>query len=148
MEQYMIWVWLGVVVLSFILEAITQDYVSVWFSIGGLITLCVCNFIPWWAEIIVFVAVSVAALVGTRPFIKKVLKTTVRKTNTDDFIGKRVKAVTDITKFDAGEVKINGIIYTAILLEDEQKTIKEDSIVEIVALKGNRVVVKEIEIDK
>ena len=39
MEQYMVWIWLGILVAAIILEAITQDLVSIWFSVGALVSL-------------------------------------------------------------------------------------------------------------
>ena len=140
----MIWVWLAIFVLAIILEAITQDFVSIWFSVGALVSMCVSSLLPYWGEIIVFTVVSVVALIFTRPFVKKLMDRQERKTNTDEFLGKRVKCITDIDKFDGGEVKLNGITYTAILMEDDEESILKDSIVEVVALRGNRVVVKRI----
>ena len=144
MEQYMIWIWLAAFVIAIVLEAITQDFVSIWFAVGAIVALVISNWVDFWIEIVVFSIISVAALIGTRPLVRKMMDRTTRKTNSDDFIGKRVKAITDITKYDAGEVKLNGIVYTAILMEDSDVTIPKDTIVEIVALKGNRVVVKEL----
>jgi membrane protein implicated in regulation of membrane protease activity len=69
----------------------------------------------------------------------------IRYTKVDELIGKRVKVIKDISKYESGEVKINGIIYTAILLEESDKEIKADSIVEIVAFKGNKVSVRELD---
>lgn len=147
-ENYMIWIWLGVFVLTIVVEAATQDLVSIWFSLGSLAALCVSFGVPFWVEIIVFVVVSSITLIFTRPLVKKLMDRQVRKTNTDDFIGKRVKVVSDIDKFDGGEIKINGIIYTAILPDDENETILKDKIVEIITLKGNKVVVREVEEEK
>lgn len=144
MEQYMIWIWLAAFVIAIVLEAITQDFVSIWFAVGAIVALVISNWVDFWIEIVVFSIISVAALIGTRPLVRKMMDRTTRKTNSDDFIGKRLKAITDITKYDAGEVKLNGIVYTAILMEDSDVTIPKDTIVEIVALKGNRVVVKEL----
>ena len=144
-ENYMIWIWLGIFVVTVIVEAVTQDLVSIWFSLGSMAALCVSFGVPFWVEIIVFFVVSTITLIFTRPLVKKLMDRQIRKTNTDDFIGKRVKVVKEIDKFDGGEVKINGIIYTAILLEDENETIPEDAVVEIITLKGNKVVVKKIE---
>jgi len=62
-----------------------------------------------------------------------------------EFVGKRVKLEKAVTKYDAGEVKVNGIIYSAILMEDVEDTIEQDSIVEIVTLRGNKIVVKKLE---
>ncbi len=146
--EYMVWIWLAVFVLAFIIEAITQDLVSIWFGLGALVCVCISFVTPWWVQIIVFVVVSSITLVATRPLVKKILSRTERKTNSDEFIGQKVKVITDITKFDGGEVKLNGIIYTAILKETDEETIKADSIVEVIAIKGNRLVVKNIEGEK
>ena len=145
MEQYMLWIWLAVFVAAVILEAVTQDFVSIWFSVGALVCLCICNTIPYWAEFIVFTVISSITLVLTRPLVKKIMDRNIRYTNVDELIGKRVKVIKDISKYESGEVKINGIIYTAILLEESDKEIKEDSIVEIVAFKGNKVSVRELD---
>ena len=145
MEQYMLWIWLAVVVSAIILEAATQDFVSIWFSIGALVCLCLCAILPWWAEFIVFSVISSLTLILTRPLVKKMMSRSVRYTNVDEAIGKRVKVIKEISKYESGEVKINGIIYTAILLEESEKTIEVDTIVEIVAFKGNKVSVRELD---
>lgn len=146
-EPYMVWIWLALFVLTLIIEAFTLDFVSIWFSVASLLTMFVSMFdgVEFWVEIIIFSVISVAAVLCTRPLIRKLTDRTNRKTNTDDFVGKRVKTVTDITKYDAGTVKLNGIEYTAILMEETDVTIPADTIVEVIALKGNKVVVKEIE---
>ncbi len=141
-EEYTIWIWLAIFVITIIVEAATQDLVSIWFSLGSLVALAISGFSAWWVEVIVFLVVSIIALLLTRPIMKKLMQRNERKTNTDDFIGKKLKAISDISKYDAGEVKLNGIIYTAILMEDSYDTILKDSIVEVVAIKGNRLVVK------
>ena len=144
-ENYTIWIWLGVFVLTVILEASTQDFVSIWFAVGALVAIAISYSAPFWVELIVFVVISAMALIFTRPLVKKLMDRTVRKTNSDDFVGKRVKVEKEITKYDGGLVKLNGIVYSAILMEEEEKSIPLDSIVEVVSLKGNRVVVKLIE---
>lgn len=146
MEGAMLWIWLGVFVLAVILEALTQDFISIWFAAGAIVCLIICTWIPWWLEIIIFCAVSFVALLATRPLVKKFAgRGTIRYTNVDEFVGKRVKVEKEITKYEAGEVKINGIVYSAILMEDSEETISLNSIVEVVALKGNKIVVKKIE---
>ena len=145
MEQYMLWIWLGVFVAAVVLEAMTQDFVSIWFSVGALVCLCICNTIPYWAEFIVFSIISLITLILTRPLVKKLMDRNERYTNVDEMIGKRVKVIKEISKYENGEVKINGIIYTATLLEESDITIKVDSVVEIVAIKGNKVSVRELE---
>ncbi len=52
MPEYMIWIWLGVFVLAFILEAITQDLVSVWFGLGAIVCVCISRVTEWWVQLI------------------------------------------------------------------------------------------------
>ena len=144
--EYMVWVWLGVFIFTLIIESITQDLVAVWFSLGSIIAL-VLSAIPqiqWYVEIVVFAVVSFLALGLTRPFVKKLLFNATRYTNVDELVGKRVKVISDISKYELGEVKIHDIIYNASLLEEETETIHKDEIVEIVTFKGNKVVVRKI----
>lgn len=145
LDNYMLYVWLGVFVVALIVEGVTTELVSVWFAVGALVALPFGFFKEFWISIIVFVVVSTVALIFTRPIVKRITQRRERKTNVDDVIGKKLKTITDITKFDAGEVKLNGIVYTAILRDNDDKTISKDKIVEVVSIKGNRLVVKEIE---
>ena len=88
-ENYTIWIWLGVFVLTVILEASTQDFVSIWFAVGALVAIAISYSAPFWVELIVFVVISAMALIFTRPLVKKLMDRTVRKTNSDEFVGKR-----------------------------------------------------------
>lgn len=144
MEEYMVWIWLIVFLSAIILEALTQDLVSIWFSVGALVSLVLSGIemIPWYIETIVCVVVSLTAFVCTRPFAKKILSNAIRNTNIDEYIGKKVKVLKDISKFADGEVRFHDVIYTACLMEEETETIMEGEIVEVVTFKGNKVVVK------
>ena len=95
--------------------------------------------------LIVFLVISVLTLIFTRPLLQKMLKNQIRKTNSDEFIGLVVKTIKEISQFNPGEIKLNGIIYTAILSDDSNETIKEDELVTIVTMKGNKAVVKKVE---
>lgn len=146
MEQYMVWIWLFLFILAIVLEAITQDLVSIWFSLGGLVALVLSgfDFIPWYVETIVFIVVSLTAVICTRPLAKKMLNNAIRSTNIDNFVGKQVKVLKNISKFEDGEVRFHDIIYSACLLEEENETILEGEIVEVVTFRGNKIVVKKI----
>ena len=121
MEAYMVWVWLAAFVLAIIIEACTQEFVSIWFAVGSLVSLIINTLVPIWAEVIIFAIVSFVALILTRPLVKKMTERSARYTNVDEFVGKRVKVNKAISKFIAGEVKINGIEYTAILMENSDE---------------------------
>jgi membrane protein implicated in regulation of membrane protease activity len=80
-ENYMVWIWLGIFVVTIIVEAATQDLVSIWFSLGSMAALCVSFGVPFWVEIIVFFVVSTITLIFTRPLVKKLMDRQIRKTN-------------------------------------------------------------------
>ena len=143
-ESITIWVWLAIFVITIAMEAMTQDIVSIWFTVGSFASLCISYLAPWWVELIVFVVISTVCLLLTRPLVKKLMRSQIRKTNSDDLIGQRVKLLSDVTKFDMGTVKINSVIYNVIVTEEE-KEIKKDTVVEIVSIKGNKLIVRKVE---
>ena len=147
MEQYMVWIWLFLFLLAIVLEAVTQDLISIWFSVGGLVSLVLSgfDFVPWYVETIVFIVVSLTAVICTRPLAKKMLNNAIRNTNIDEFVGKQVMVLKDISKFEFGEIRFNDVIYSACLLEEETETIKTGEIVEVVTFRGNKIVVKKID---
>ena len=147
MEQYMVLIWLFLFLLAIVLEAVTQDLISIWFSVGGLVSLVLSgfDFVPWYVETIVFIVVSLTAVICTRPLAKKMLNNAIRNTNIDEFVGKQVIVLKDISKFEFGEIRFNDVIYSACLLEEETETIKSGEIVEVVTFRGNKIVVKKID---
>jgi membrane protein implicated in regulation of membrane protease activity len=140
----MLIVWLSVFVLALIVEISTDMLVSVWFCIGALVALGVTYIpgTPLWVEILVFFAVTIISLIALRPLAKKLLFRNKSQTNTDEIIGKKGKVIKKITELDNGEVKINGVIWTAMKMADADE-ILEETVVEVVAVNGNKLVVKE-----
>ena len=149
MENYMIWIWLAIFIITFIVEAATSDLVSIWFSIGAVVSLILSLIegIPYYVEIIVFAVLSLVLLIATRPMVKKILKNQERKTNVDDLIGKTVKVMETITEDLYGTIKINDVIYTASLSDNDTDTILEGTKVKIIGINGNKVIVKRIKDD-
>lgn len=140
----MLIVWLSVFVLALIVEISTDMLVSVWFCIGALVALGVTYIpgTPLWVEILVFFAVTIISLIALRPLAKKLLFRNKSQTNIDEIIGKKGKVIKKITELDNGEVKINGVIWTAMKMADADE-ILEETVVEVVAVNGNKFVVKE-----
>lgn len=143
MFEYMWAIWLGVFVLSIVVEALTAELVSVFFACGSLIALIISFIpgVPWWVQIVVFVVISGASLLGLRPLVNKVLKKEKRMTNVDEMIGKKGVMIKGCDELNYGEIKVNGVIWTAISV-DEKVAINANEVVEIVAVNGNKLVVK------
>ena len=146
MEQYLWIVWLVIFVAMIVIEASSPALVSIWFALGALIALIV-SFIPgvaWWIQLIIFVAVSAATLLGLRPVFRKYLKKNAFKSNIDDFAGRKGFVIEEITYLKPGTVKINDVCWSAIPVNSDE-TIPDNSVIEVVAVSGNKLIVKKVE---
>ncbi len=144
MPQISLWVWLGVVVIATVIELVSLDMTSVWFAISGLVALVLSAFdkINWIVQLIVFVVLSAALIIGLRPIARKLLlKHMNEKTNADSLIGKKVYMLSTASFGQMGSVKIADVIWSAVP-ENEQETIEKGQIVEIVSISGNKLIVK------
>lgn len=142
-EDYMIWIWLALFVVTFLIEIFSLDLVSIWFALSSLLGLLLSIFdgIPFYIEIIIVLLFAVILLIATRPLVRKLMKNQERKTNADSLIGITVRLIEDVSLDSAVAVKINGITYTAVSANGESD-LKKGDLVKIIALKGNKVVVK------
>ena len=145
MEAYMWIVWLAIFVLALVIEALSPELVSIWFAAGAIVSLIV-SFIPgaaWWIELIIFVVISATTIFCLRPIIKKFMKRNVVNSNVDEIIHKKGKMIKGCDELNHGEVKINGVIWTA-QSSDESVSIEEGKLVEVLSIDGNKLIVKEI----
>lgn len=145
-ETYMWIIWLSLFVVTLGIEALGPNLVSVWFSFGALIALIV-SFVPgvaWWIQVVIFVVISLAALLALRPLTKRYFKRNNYNTNIDSFTGKRGYVIEDITFLKPGAVKIGDVSWTAIPV-DKKETILENEVIEVVAVSGNKLLVKKVE---
>ena len=146
MEQYMWIIWLSAFVLFLIIEAIGTDLVTVWFALGSVLALII-SFIPgvsWWVELIVFVVVAGACLLLVRPLARKYLRGQIVKSNADSLIGKKGMLLEKIDAFHRGAVQIGDVKWTAVGIDDNSK-IEEGKVVEIIAISGNKLIVRDVE---
>ena len=147
MPQVSLWVWLGVVVVATVIELCTMDMTSIWFTAAGIVALVLSAFpsIPWWVQLIVFIVLSAVFIIGLRPICRKImLRHMNEKTNVDSLIGKKVFMIATAKFGQMGAVKIADVVWS-VVPEDELQTIEEGKIVEIVAINGNKLIVKAVE---
>ncbi len=138
-------VWVSLFVVALLAEIFTDALVSVWFCIGAVFALCV-TFIPnmpWWGELIVFLATSLLSFIIIRPIVNKKLQRIKSRTNIDSILGKKGIVLKKITSLEKGEVKVDSVIWNAIKREDEED-ILGGSVVEVIAVNGNKLLVKKI----
>lgn len=140
----MIPIWLGIIIVSIIIEIITVDLVSIWFGAGAVVAL-IADLLgaSQIIQIALFVIVTAILIVATRPVAKKYLRTNIEKTNFDRVIGKHGLVTRTITADNKGEVKVMSTSWLASSLDNT--TINEGDYCEIIAVEGAHLVVKKIE---
>ncbi len=135
-------IWLVIAVVMAVVEASTVQLVSIWFAVGavaGVITSLITGSIP--IQIVVFVAVSLLALVITRPMVKRIKVKKSEPTNADRMIGKEGVVTKSIDNNDAkGLVSVGGDVWSA--RSHDGQPIESGTIVTVAAIEGVRLIVK------
>ena len=135
------WLWLAIMVLCIIIEALTMALTTVWFACGAFIVVFVSLLpVPFKWQLFLFVAISLGLLIGTRPIALKHLHIKKIATNSDSLIGKRTRVLQAITVQEKGTVKINGITWSAKTADGT--VLESGSECAIVSIEGNTLVVQ------
>lgn len=118
-------IWIAAIVIFGVVEAATVGLVSIWFVIGsaaGLIAAVLDA--PIWLQVVVFFIVSIAALIATRPLVRKLGSKggTARVTETID------------NTIPSGEVYIDGKTWTA--RSESGAVIAPETLVKVIRLEG------------
>jgi len=140
-----IWIWVAVIAVSLIIEFSTMEMVSLWTAFGGIIALILSALdVGIEIQLIAFFVVSIALLLSLRKVaLKYLLKSQNIKVGTDSIIGSTQKLLTEITEDNNGTVKINGITWTTITTNGDK--LPAGTVVEIIEVKGNKLIVKKKE---
>lgn len=139
-----IYIWLGVVAFSVMIEFLTMEQVSVWFIGGGIVAmiLAACEVDPV-IQIIVFIVLSLILLLSFRKLVMRfLLKNDTVKTNAEALIGRDVPLLTPLSFDQPSSVKVNGVVWTAVT-ENEKDTLPEGTLVRILRVEGNKLIVRE-----
>lgn len=142
MIEYMVWFWLGLFVVALLLEIVTADMISIWFSLAAVpsFILALLGASVLW-QILVFLVIAAILLFLTRPVMKKYMKTNEIKTNIDAIIGSKGVVIKEITPDTVGRIKIKYIEWSAISNEH----IGMDHLVRVLDVDGNKLIVEKIE---
>lgn len=146
MVDWMWAVWLAVFVIALVIEAVGTDLVSIWFAAGAIVAV-ILSLIPgvaWWVQLIVFMVISVATLCCFRPLVHKYMRRDLLSSNIDEMKGKKGLLTEKIDLLHHGVCKINDVSWTAIGA-NEKDVISAGSVVEVLAVSGNKLIVKKVE---
>ena len=134
-DDVMIVIWIGAIVVFGIAEAATAGLVSIWFVGGSVAALIVAAFGgPLWLQFVLFLLVSIALLIATRPLARKAREKVV-PTNADRVLhhNARVTETIDNSR-PTGAVYIDGKTWTA--RSEDGTVIAKDTMVEVVRMEG------------
>jgi membrane protein implicated in regulation of membrane protease activity len=135
------WFWVVLTVILAVIEVLTLGLTTIWFAIAALVMVFLSFLhMPLVYQILIFLIISAVLLFFTRPIAIKKLKIGKVKTNVDSLAGKCALVTKKITEFDNGEVKINGLIWTA--KTEDGSALAEGSKCEIVRIEGVHAIVK------
>ena len=119
-------VWIGIGILALVLEILTPTaLVSIWITIGALAAwLCAALGLSW---------------IVVRPFAVKYLRGNTVPTNADRIIGETAIVVKEINEQHWGEVKVQGMVWSAVSRSHE--VIEIGKKVRIIAIEGAKLLV-------
>ena len=144
MLEYMYVLWIGIIVMALLVEAVTPSLVSIWFVPGGLVALVLALVkVPVWIQTVVFFALSILLLVLSKTIFKRFFKT--RKptsTNADLLIGKEALVIEKIDNINGcGQVKLQGQVWSA-RTDTGDVTVEKDEIVRVIRIEGVKLIVE------
>ena len=138
-------IWLGILAVFLIIEAITAGLTTIWFA-GGALAAAVAALLGGnlVTQVILFLVVSLLLLVFTRPLAVKYMNRGLEKTNVNDLPGRTAVVTEKIDNLaQTGRLRINDIEWTA-RAEKDNVVIPAGAIVEITEVRGVKVIVKEM----
>lgn len=139
------YIWLAIIILMAIVEAVTVQIISIWFVVGATSALISSAFTTSpFIQLIVFISITALSLLLTRPFIKKLLKFKKEDTNAGRYIGRTGIVTEEINnELGIGQVNVEGSIWTA--RSADNTLIPKGCNVCVEEIKGVRLVVSQFE---
>jgi len=134
--------WAVAMVIFAVVEFATVGLASIWFALGALFALVTAALGgPVWLQIVWFVIVSVAALLLTRPLVRKYINGRTSATNADRIIGTRAVVKERIDNLaGTGAVLADGKMWTA--RTADESTAEPGDVVLIREIRGVRLIVE------
>lgn len=138
------WIWIAVIVLAVIVEALTDQLISIWF-VPAAIAATVLDFagvdIIW--QLLVFFLVALLGIVVGRSALAKYLKPGKEaKTNIEAIVGERCVVTEKINNLaGSGQAKVRGQVWSARSVTDDV-TFEPGEILNIVAIEGVKLICK------
>ena len=136
-----IWVWLAVLVLSVVIEVLTEQFVSIWFAPSAVIA-AILNWLsagPIW-QISVFAIATIAGIIFFRSMVLEKMCSNTQKTNIDAIIGEKCIVTERIDNYaGCGQAKVKGQIWSA-RGAHEDDAFEVGEVLTVVAIEGVKLI--------
>lgn len=137
-------IWLVVLIVAIVAEIISLGLTSIWFAGGALAAMVLAAFsLPVWLQVLVFLAVSLALMIFTRPIAVKYFNKDRVRTNVESLIGKQAIVISEIDNLQGiGQATVGGQEWSA-RSEDDSRKYPVGTVVDVVAINGVKLIVRE-----
>ena len=138
-------IWLVLVVVFLVAEALTVSMVSLWFAAGAVVALLLSMLhLQVWVQVVLFFVVSGILLACLRPLVRRHVAPKIVPTNVDAIVGTKCVVTAEIDNVcAAGQVKLNGMDWSARSTTGE--IIPEGALVRVERVEGVKVFVTPVE---
>lgn len=143
-ESMLMIMWLVLLIIFAVSEAVTVGLTSIWFAAGALTALVAALLGgALWIQLTLFLAVSLLCLLAVRPLAKRHLNDRVVATNADRVIGAEAQVTEDIDNVHGkGAVIIRGMTWSA--RSEDGGSIVTGTMVRVLRIEGVKVFVEPI----
>lgn len=132
-----VYIWLGLMILFLIIEAVTVGLLTIWFAAGAFAAMLGCALgLGVFGQFVVFFVVSLVLLYFTRPLARKYMNPHKIRTNYEDVVDKIVKITETVDNFnDTGTAVLKGQEWMARSREDGV-VLQAGSFAKVAAIEG------------
>jgi len=138
-------IWLGLVAVLLVIEALTVGLTTIWFAGGALAAA-----IAAWAGVgqivqwILFIVVSLVLLIFTRPVAVRYMNRGVEKTNVERLIGQKAIVIQKVDNLSqTGQVRVGDVEWMARTRSDHVQS-PEKAVAVIKEVQGVKLIVEEV----
>lgn len=142
-HQFILVLWGLLIVVSIVVELITDELTIIWGTVGAICALIAAIFrLDVWIQLIIFIVSTIGFILIFRPIIQKNRKIEAIHTNADRVIGMIAVVTKSFENDEIGQVVVNGQTWRAVSTSNE--VFVEGEKVQVDGLTGTKIIVAKI----
>ena len=139
------WMWLGILIASAIIEALTKKYISIWLAPSAILATVfdLCGLEIHW-QIIAFFGMTAVGILIRLALVPKLRNQSKSTVSLDSLVGEKCVVTERIDNYSScGEARVKGLIWSARSVSDDD-CYEIGETLQVVAIEGVKLIVKEI----